>query len=178
MRIVICTPLYPPDIEPSACYAQELATRLSREHEIIVLTYGSLPEPTSRVEVHGVSKESPLLVRLVKYFFALKVHARSAGAIIFENGPSVELPILACSFIARKRFLFHEGDDRARLARTRNWIHMLLHQALRARIHVHLQDTPPLKPEVLPFAPAPVLKYEQYEEAWQNHLTTITHYLA
>ena len=60
MKIVLATPLYPPDTEPTALYC-ELAKRLGQEkhHQVTIVTYGA-PRTNTWVAIIAVDKNKPL----------------------------------------------------------------------------------------------------------------------
>lgn len=170
MRLVIATPLYPPDIAPSAAYAKELARRLAKEHEVTVVAYARHPEAVPGVHAHAVDKHRPLLLRIPAFFFALRRAARSADAVIIENGASVELPAGLLARMLSVPFLYHisdtaaHTDSKTRFIRSR--ITRFMERASRAIVH----DLPPPRPELLPFTPPPTAAIEAYEAAWKDHL--------
>lgn len=175
MNILIATPLFPPDIEPSAMYVQELAKRLADTYSVSVLTYGALPEPTENVTVYGVGKNELMPVRLTRFFFTLLKEVRKTDVVIFENGPSVELPVLLVSlFSLNTRFIFHEGDRRALKALRRQPIRALLHRLVRMRAKCTLNETPPEKPEILPLSSVHVPDVMMsYDAVWDLHLKEV-----
>ncbi len=110
MRILLVTPLYPPDIKEPAPYVKELANRLSVNHAVTVLAYNHLPEAITGVQIITIEKSDVLLVRLVRFFQALRDLARDADVLYMQNGPSVELPILLLSLFVRKPIYLRLGD--------------------------------------------------------------------
>ncbi len=175
MRILICTPLYPPDTEPSARYVQELATRLtSRGHTITVLAYGALLEPTVGVVLHPIPKEAPLSIRLMHYARALLQLQQHVDVIMCENGPSVELPFFLTSFFTHVKRILHDSDVRARAVRKRHIIFDTIHRAARLRADSVFVGTPLPRPELLPFTPHPAEAFTQYEVSWVRHLDALT----
>jgi len=173
MKVLICTPLYPPDIEPCALYTQELARRLAETHEVTVLTYGLLPEPTERVQIIGVNKEYVLPVRLARYAQKLFTLSRGADAIIVENGPSVEFPVLLVALFFGMRSIFHESDVRAQTVRERNPVHTFVHTLVRERSSAHLFGKLPERPEIMPFEEPPTSLQAVYESEWTTHLAEV-----
>ena len=78
MKILIATPLFPPETGDSAQYIQELALHLKEGHEITILTYANHIETIAGVEIKTVKKNTPLFVRLFHYTRTLTQLARSA----------------------------------------------------------------------------------------------------
>ncbi|PIR85301.1 hypothetical protein COU15_01420 [Candidatus Kaiserbacteria bacterium CG10_big_fil_rev_8_21_14_0_10_45_20] len=172
MNILICTPLYPPDVENTAQYVQELARRLAGAHSVAVLTYGALPEPTEGVVLYGVKKEQSALVRIWRYTGKLFALQKNADVVVAINGASVELPLVLTAPFARARIILNDVDERALAVHRKNALLGALHALARARARVvcALSETPPAKPEILPFSPPPVAEQAQYEASWKAHL--------
>ena len=71
MRILLITPLYPPDIAGTAPYVKELAERLASAHTVTILTYGHIPELVPNVIIHTVEKSSLLPLRIIRFCIKL-----------------------------------------------------------------------------------------------------------
>ncbi|XKT74503.1 MAG: hypothetical protein ACJKTH_00175 [Patescibacteria group bacterium UBA2163] len=169
MHILICTPLFPPDVEPIAQYVQELARRLSDTHTVTVLTYGALPEPTDGVDIQGVSKDQLTVTRILRYTHKLFTLQRKADIVLAINGASVELPLVLTAPFSRARSLFNYCDTRAHEAQQKNIFLRTLHMLARARAAHTLCAVPATKPEILPFSPQPIAAQKQYEADWKAH---------
>jgi len=176
MRVLISTPLYPPDIEPQARYVKELAIRLSDTHEVTLLTYGRIPERIPRVTIHAVPKHIPLVVRLIVYTRALWSMQKSADAIFSENGASVELPLMLVSLLSRVPIVFHEGDVCAQERNKGDVLFKTIHR-LAARGAKKLTGTPLQKPEVFRHLPFPKTAYAAYADSWQKHILKVNRLL-
>ena len=113
MRILIATPLYPPDVAPSASYVKELATRLVGGHSVSVIAYGHLPEETKGVTIIPIAKNLSRPQRLWRFGCALSKAAKKADVVIIENGSATEAPAAILSFIIGLRYLFHITDTEA-----------------------------------------------------------------
>lgn len=168
MRIVLATPLYPPEIADVAAYAKELARRLSKDHEVTVVTYAHLPEPISGVTVVAIEKHRPLLVRLLSFRNALARAIRGADIVLAVNGASIELPLLLVSRHRTTPLIFCVADraahDRAGL---------LEHLASSRAGHI-VSDFPPRRPEILPFAPRPTEELAAHERSWDAHVAGLS----
>jgi len=176
MRILIATPLYPPDCGGAALYTKELAKRLSESHTVRVLHYGHLPEKIEGVKTFSVSKRYPLFLRLPSFFFFLLKEIRHADVLIAENGPSVELPVLFLSHLTSKPIIFHIGDrDAHEYAQKKGGLRKRIEERAFSRAKTTLPQTPISRPEILPFRPHPTEKMTKYEESWKTHLTRLTH---
>lgn len=193
MRILIVTPLYPPDIAGHAPYVKELAVRLSSEHDVTVLAYNHLPEQVSNVTIIPIEKSARLVMRLSRFTSALYKCARRADIIYVQNGPSVEFPVYLASHFFYTPFYFRLGDNiPLRLAESNHGLSTLLvHTMRRARgiirhseIHSfggtlvnkvfkkkrHTIICPLQRPEILPFEPYPTEAFTRYEQSWVAHV--------
>ncbi|HVW82858.1 MAG TPA: hypothetical protein VHC68_02875 [Candidatus Paceibacterota bacterium] len=164
MRILIATPLYPPEVAPAAAYAKELARRLSARHEVAVLAHAHLPEELPNVRLVAIDKRRPRLARLFAFTRALRREARGAETAIAINGASVELALLPG--IAAP-FIFSLAD---KAAQARGG---LLARRARAQARALLREVPPPRPEILPLEPYPAEEIAEYEASWSAHLDTI-----
>ena len=173
MKIVIVTPLYPPDIAAPAPYAKELAKRLSDEHAVTVVAYAEHPELLRNVTVITVSKRTPLPLRMWAFFLALNTALKTADVVLVENGTSVELPVFLASFGKHTPFIAHAGDTMALRSATRNPVRGIIASLFRTRSRAHLTNVPLPRPEILPFAPYPHEALSAYEESWQKHLSLL-----
>lgn len=169
MRIVLATPLYPPDTAPQARYVKELAERLRKEHEVTIVAYAHIPEAVSGVRIVAVDKTKPIPIRLALYTLALWHALRSADLVYAVNGPSVELPLFLLSFM-RTPLVFGVVDSSARERMEENFFARLVHRAVRSHARAVVTAMPPERPEILPFAPPP--DTTAYEQAWKAHLSS------
>lgn len=172
MKIVLTTPLYPPEIADAALYAKELARRLAPDHQIIVVTYARLPEQLPGVTVVAIDKRQPRIARLRAFRNAFVSAVRDADAVIGINGASVELPLLLATRPASVPLVFCVADTGAH-ARAG----LLERLAFMRATHV-LSDLPPRRPEILPLEPAPIVELAAYEASWTAHLATLTKILS
>ena len=173
MRIIIATPLYPPDIAEPAPYSKEAARRLAQKHDVTVVAYGRLPEKAPRVKAVLVSKQQPLLVRLLRYTFALMSEARCADIVYAQNGASVELPAGIAALFLRKPLIMHIADVAANERAKKTLFPGLIQQFAFRQAREVLADRPLSKPEILPFEPAPTDALAAYEASWIEHLATL-----
>ncbi len=97
MKIVLATPVYPPEIGGPATYTKELAERLRGSHELVIVAYASTSEHIPGTALLTVSKRRPLPVRLAKYFFTLLGAARGADIIYVQNAMAAGLPAVIVS---------------------------------------------------------------------------------
>lgn len=194
MRILLITPLFPPDIADPAPYVKELARRLAKSHTVTVLAFNHLPEHVPGVTIHTIEKNRPLPIRLLQMFTAILKHGRSTDVLYLQNGPSTELPTALAYLFVRKPFVLRLGDEAAlqfaekqfllfiiqrlaiRLARISIVHTPLLHEKLAARYgvdRVTYLDRPPERPEILPFRPRPNAALGAHERAWEAHIGSL-----
>lgn len=160
MRILIATPLYPPEVADAAAYAKELARRLSKNHEVAVVAYAHLPEMLPKVRVVTIEKRRPRLMRLRAFRAALAREAARADAVVALNGASVELPLI---FGIKVPIIFCIADRAAHAHAG------MLERLARARARAVVHDAPPQKSEILPLEPRPTAALAAWEAAWQAH---------
>lgn len=117
MRIVLATPIFPPETGGPATYTRELAERLKQAHEITVVTYADAPEAMAGVKMVAISKEKPLLSRLAAYFFALRSESKKADIIYVQNAVAAGLPAALVGMVTGKpvvlKFVGDEAWERA-----------------------------------------------------------------
>lgn len=118
MRIIIATPIFPPETGGPATYTRELAERLTQQnHEITVVAYADAPEAIAGVRVVAVSKERPTFSRLISYFFALNREAKKADIIYVQNAVASGLPAALVGMLSGKpvvlKFVGDEAWERA-----------------------------------------------------------------
>jgi len=190
MRILIATPLYPPDIAPLAVYVKELATRLSAEFDITILAYAHTPEKIDDVRIVAVKKNTVLPFRLFAFTRALWKEARNADLVFIQNGASVELPGIIVSLLVRTPFIVHFGDTTAiasaqKRRRFKTTAELIQRRSTHcifgmesAMVSAFPQKTtvvplPHTRPEILPFAAYPTEAVKAYESSWTQYITTL-----
>jgi hypothetical protein len=173
MKIVVATPLYPPEIAAPAPYVKELARRLSARHQVTIVTYAQLPEQIPGVRIIAVPKRHVLVARLLQYFFSLWRAVRSADVLYAENGTSVELPAGIVALLSRKPLIVHWGDRAARERAAHSSILRLIERFARARAKEAIADIPLSRPEILPLEPKPEIELKAWETSWAMHLSTL-----
>ena len=166
MRILIATPLYPPEVADAAVYAKELSRRLSKDHEVTVVAYTHLPEELPGVRVIAVEKRQPRFARLRAFRKALAREAASADAVIALNGASVELPIVATVLSKPLILVLADTNAHARAG--------LLERLARARARAVVGSVPAPKPEILPLEPEPTDALAAWDATWQHHVSALT----
>ncbi len=117
MKIILATPLYPPEIGGPATYVKELAQRLREKYEIVIVAYASTSEKIPGTTLITVSKRRPLPVRLLKYTITLFHAARGAEVIYVQNAAAAGLPAIIVGKLRRipvvVKFVGDEAWERA-----------------------------------------------------------------
>ncbi len=94
MKILLATPIYPPEIGGPATYTIEIAKRLCDQHDITIVAYtndGVAPRGSKLVKV---AKNRSLPLRLASYFFTLFKAAKGADVIYAQNAMAAGLPAM------------------------------------------------------------------------------------
>ncbi len=174
MRILILTPLFPPDNGDPAAYVKELAARMSG-HETQLLIYGHLPESVPGVAITAIDKRQWLLKRLLSYTIALWGATKDVDIVIINNAPSTELPALIVSLLQRRTWIICESDTR--VVASRSGVYKIIHRLLQGRCRktIRLPDESLYKkPEVLPFIILEPDITTKREVWWEHHLKELT----
>ena len=173
MRIVLATPLYPPDVAFPAPYTKELAKRLSAinpSFEITVVTYSDIPEEIPGVKILAVSKHKPLITRLIGYGELLARALKNADIVYAENGSSVELPLAFVLLFNKAPLIVHLSDTFSHTRASQHLVYGIIERLALTRAKKVITDSPLSRPEILPFVPAPTTELEAYENSWKKHL--------
>ncbi len=120
MKIVIATPIYPPEIGGPATYTKELCERLHDQHEITVVAYTDVREAFTKTTLVAVSKQRPLPIRLIKYFLAVYKASKDADLIYVQNAMAAGLPVALVSMLRNKPFVLKFVGDEAWERATQN----------------------------------------------------------
>lgn len=197
MKILIITPLYPPDLASHAPYTKELATRLSKNHEVSILTYNHIPEAIPHVDIYAISKKLPTLIRIIYFTVALMRRARTYDIIYAQNGPSIELPLILTSYVTHTPIILRLGDAAALNAAKvhKSTARILTHSSSCAQTLVTHPDTsdehltflskktplisctrPLSRPEISALHPSTHeihANFDRYEKSWHDHITCL-----
>lgn len=94
-KILICTPIYPPEIGGPATYTKELSERLSDKYDITILTYGE--EGKSPVfpntELIIIKKSLSMFVRVFLYTFKLLQISEKFEVVYVQNAVAAGFPV-------------------------------------------------------------------------------------
>jgi hypothetical protein len=173
MKVVIATPLYPPDIAQPGPYVKELAKRLAAEHHITIVAYGHLPEPVDGVDILSVEKKSSLPLRLSAYLVSLFLAIRGADVLYVENGASTELPAALVSLVAHVPLILHLGDKAAHVAAKKSSLRRAIENFASRRAERVIDHMPHERPEIIPFVGPDVVRQDAYEASWREHLALV-----
>ncbi len=170
MKILILSPLFPPDVGAPAPYVKELLRRLNG-HDVTTLMYGYLPESVPGVQMIAIDKRTGVIRRLVTYATALMRARTEADLIILNNAPSVELPMLLVSLLTPNTIVLCESDPLA-LKASRKGFYKLLHTLMVRRckkVVVLPEETMYMIPELLPFLSIDTEAVAKQNSWWTKH---------
>ena len=173
MKIIIATPLYPPEISGTATYVKELAKHLSGKHEVIIVAYGHIPEKVNGVKIYTINKNRPIFIRLVAYTLSLWQIYRGVDIIYSQNGASVELPIIIVSIFTGIPIVFSISDIMAHERASRGGILGFIENlALKKSVSI-VKNFPIKKPIIYPFEPKNKNEWDKYESSWTEHINSL-----
>lgn len=117
MRIILATPVYPPEIGGPATYTKELAIRLRDKHEIVIVAYASTSEIIPGTTLFVASKRRPLPLRILKFTFDLFKASRGVDVIYVQNAMASGLPAILVGMLRNipvvLKFVGDEAWERA-----------------------------------------------------------------
>lgn len=171
MKILILSPLFPPDTGAPASYVKDLAERLAGEYDTTLLVYGYLPENVTGASISTVDKRALLPLRLLSYTKSL-LQQSDHNLVIVNNAPSIELPLLLVSLFKKNVYILIESDPIALKASKRGW-YKVLHKIVQDRskkIVVLAEETNYKKAEILPFVEFDAASEARRQTWWSTHL--------
>ncbi len=92
MKILLATPLYPPEIGGPATYITELTERMHETHDLSIVAFASTALPTPYARLLTVSKKRPLPIRLLKFTLVLWNASKGVDVIYAQNAVAAGLP--------------------------------------------------------------------------------------
>ncbi len=113
MKIIIATPLFPPEIESIATYSRDLAEHLKNKHQVQILAYAGQVEAIPGVTIYTIDKKQPLFFRIFNYFIKLNKLARSADYILAVNAVASGLPAILVKIFTKKPVIINFFEDEA-----------------------------------------------------------------
>lgn len=174
MKILILTPLFPPDVGDPAHYVKELCTRLAHNGPTLLM-YGYLPEAVDGVTMITVDKRQPLWKRLFSYSIALFKVSKDTDCIFINNAPSTELPALIISFFRKRKMILCESDSLA-ITAAESGLYKIVNYLLKKRCKKIItlpSESVYKKPEILPFSTIEENVIKSHEDWWDAHVKQI-----
>lgn len=113
MKILIATPIYPPEIGGPATYTKELCERLVHTHDITVITYTNSADAFPNTRLIPVGKGRPLPVRLAIFFIKLLRAAKGTEVIYVQNAMAAGLPVALVHILTGIPFVLKFVGDEA-----------------------------------------------------------------
>lgn len=190
MKILVLTPLFPPDTAPLAEYVKTLAKELAPTNDLTILHYGTLPEAVPGVKFISIEKRSFAPLRIIRFTRTLMKIRTHFDVIYAQNGPSVEIALLFLSFFTRQRYFLRIGDEAALSSSNasrfrRICLQYVVEKADTVIVSEHIAsdlfdaidptyiDNPETKPEILSYEPYPTHAMETYTRSWQQHIEAL-----
>lgn len=174
MKILIATALFPPDIAPPAPYVKELAARLSTNHDVRVLCYGTIPETVEEVPIDVIPKRHFAWFRLWLFTRTLFTLTRRHDVVLIQNAPSTELPAAFVGLFYKQKLQLQMSDQKVVSTGWRNFLHRFTCKRITCIVDTPL---PKDRPEIIPFADYPSEAFAAYEKSWEQHLALLsTHF--
>lgn len=173
MRIVVATPLYPPDPSPTAAYAKELARRLAGSHTVTVLAYTHLPESLRDVAVSEVPKNKSTIVRIALFLRELLAYDKQTDLVLAINGPSVDVPLFFYSILTGRPYVRLVQDTAAREKEAPSALRSVVGRVLDSKAQAVYTDFPEMRPEIHSVNQDEDKKLEHHEARWKAHLASL-----
>ena len=170
MKILIATPLFPPETASQAVYTKEVVRRLANEHEISILTHGEFPEEVPKASIYTISKKQPRIFRFFSCLRQLIHKAKTKDILYIQNGVSIEIPLFFLLPFIQNPIVFHISDIDAYKRTQKNFFLRYIEQKIQKKSHYVLKTLPEKKPEIIPFERSPQQALIHYEEDWNKHL--------
>lgn len=113
MKIVIATPIYPPEIGGPATYTKELCGHLALAHDITVIAYTNSADAFPNTLLIPVGKGRPLPIRLAVFFKKLLRVSKGVDVIYVQNAMAAGLPVALVSLLTGIPFVLKFVGDEA-----------------------------------------------------------------
>ncbi|MEK7154353.1 MAG: glycosyltransferase family 4 protein [Patescibacteria group bacterium] len=111
MKILIATPIFPPEIGGPATYTKEIAERLKGQHQITVIAFAENPVTIKDVDLVTVNKGLPLPLRQVLFFKKIITLGKKADLIYVQNAMAAGVPsVMAAKLLHKPVILKFVGD--------------------------------------------------------------------
>jgi glycosyltransferase involved in cell wall biosynthesis len=113
MKIIIATPLYPPEIGGPATYTKELCERIHTKYDITIVTYTDSKEIFPGTQLIATSKQQRLPIRLVKYFLLIWKASKNIDLIYVQNAMAAGFPVALVNLFRGTPFVLKFVGDEA-----------------------------------------------------------------
>lgn len=113
MKIIVATPIYPPEIGGPATYTKELCERVYAKYDITVVAYTDSQKVFSGTKLISVSKTKSLVLRLITYTKAIWRASSNADVIYVQNAMASGLPVAIVSIFRHIPFIVKFVGDEA-----------------------------------------------------------------
>lgn len=113
MKILIATPIYPPEIGGPATYVKELCSHLSPTHTITVVAYTDEHIAFPNTKLIAVSKQQSFFVRFPQYIWAVWKASKDADVIYVQNAMASGLSVALVSMMRGIPFVLKFVGDEA-----------------------------------------------------------------
>ncbi len=112
MKIILATPIYPPEIGGPATYTKELVGKLQDKHDITVVAFTNNQEGIPGSKLVAIDKQKKMIARLWQFFWAIYREAKQADVLYVQNAMAAGLPtILAGKLRGKPVILKFVGDE-------------------------------------------------------------------
>lgn len=116
-KILIVTGIFPPEIGGPAAYCHTFADHLSKENEVVVITYSSKfkysEDKILPFKVIRVWKKTPKFLRHLIFFLKVLRYGKNAKAVYVLNAVSAGWPAMKAAKILKSRFFVRIPGDYA-----------------------------------------------------------------
>lgn len=113
MKILIATPIYPPEIGGPATYVKELCGHLSSTHDITIVAYTDECDAFPNTKLIAVSKQQSFFIRFPKYIWETWKASQDADVIYVQNAMASGLPVALVSMVRGTPFVLKFVGDEA-----------------------------------------------------------------
>ncbi len=113
MKILIATPIYPPEVGGPATYTKELCDRLPQEHTVSVIAYTGSSTAFPGTKLIPINKHRPLPIRLIKFFLGTFKESKNVDLIYVQNAVAAGLPVVLVSILTGVPFILKFVGDEA-----------------------------------------------------------------
>lgn len=113
MKIIIATPIYPPEIGGPATYTKELCGHISNKFDTTVVTYTNSANAFPNTNLIPVGKGRPLPIRLGIFFLKLLRASKGVSVIYVQNAMAAGLPVAFVHILTGIPFVLKFVGDEA-----------------------------------------------------------------